>query len=346
MRLIFDKVKIYRLPLKKSLSVRPGQSIAARELAIVGFKKSDGKLFFGELSPLLGLHSESLVEAIDQLKSVINRIAPSGDFNIDFMQTAPSWTKPFFGYFDFEGVYPSVLCAIEQVLWSAYHDSVKTKFATTVDISGFISDPLAKDLDVEALRACRSVKIKIGRYDIYKEVAAIEAIRPMLAPGASIRLDPNQSLSLEDFDTLAKAKDSIGIDYLEEPFEDSSIYSKLSGTLNIALDESTYDRPPGNLDQNLMLSLKPGRLGFSTVMAWAEHLSNINQQLVLSSSYESGIGTSYLIQLAGVLGVQKPLGIGTYMQLQDDLLDPALPLRFGPCQINHDGLVPVAWSES
>lgn len=346
MKLIFDKVKSFNLTLKKSLSVRPGQSIAARELALVGFKKSDGQLFFGELSPLLGLHSESLVESINQLKSVINRMAPSGELNIDFMQTAPSWTKPFFGYFNFEGVYPSVLCAIEQVLWSAYHDSMKTKFASMVDVAGFISDPLAKDIDVKAFQACRSVKIKIGRYDIDKEIAAITAIKSMLAPGTNIRLDPNQSLSFEDFETIARVKDRLGIDYLEEPFQDSSTYAKLSEKLNIALDESTYDRPAHSLDKNLMLSLKPARLGFSTVMAWAEHLSNINQQLVLSSSYESGIGTSYLMQLADFLGVQKPLGIGTYMQLQEDLLEPALPLRFGRCQINHDVSVPVAWSES
>lgn len=343
MKYYLDGIKTYQLPLKQRISIRPGQSLSSRDLAIVGFKRCDDKFFFGELSPLTGLHSESLDSALKQLKSLLEKIAPSGEFEIDFDINPPIWTKPFFGYFSFEGVYPSVLCAIEQFLWSAYHDIAKTRFSTNVEVAGFVSDPLAKNIDLDGLRACRAIKIKIGRHDLRQEITAITNLKSKLDPAVEIRLDPNQVLSKEGFDALVKVKDTLGIDYLEEPFLDASSYDSLSHELTIALDESIYDRAACAIDKTLMLSLKPGRLGFSTVMAWAALLTDIKKQLVLSSSYESGIGTRYLIQLADFLGVEKPLGIGTYMQLECDLLESALTLSMGLSQIDHKESIPVDW---
>jgi O-succinylbenzoate synthase len=74
--------------------------------------------------------------------------------------------------------------------------------------------------------------------------------------------------------------------------------------------------------------LKPTLLGgISNTLHMAERVLRFGITPVVSSAYESGVGTAALIALAAGIGErQVPAGLDTYRALADDVLDSPLSL--------------------
>jgi len=74
--------------------------------------------------------------------------------------------------------------------------------------------------------------------------------------------------------------------------------------------------------------LKPTLVGgVSRTLRFAERAALLGMQPIISSAYETGVGTAALVALAaGVGGEEVPAGLDTYRRLAGDVLRPRLTL--------------------
>jgi O-succinylbenzoate synthase len=98
----------------------------------------------------------------------------------------------------------------------------------------------------------------------------------------------------------------------------------------VALDESLAGMEPETLEEHpyaRAVVLKPTLLGgLSRTLRFAERASDLGMKPVISSAYETGIGTAALVALAAGVGEEAPAGLDTYRALAGDVLRPRLEL--------------------
>jgi o-succinylbenzoate synthase len=95
----------------------------------------------------------------------------------------------------------------------------------------------------------------------------------------------------------------------------------------VALDESLVFMQPEALEDHgyaRAVVLKPTLLGgISRTLRFARFAARLGLRPVISSAYETGVGTSCLAALAaGVGGEDVPAGLDTYRRLAEDVLRP------------------------
>jgi O-succinylbenzoate synthase len=122
-------------------------------------------------------------------------------------------------------------------------------------------------------------------------------------------------------------------EYLEEPLADPALLPQLVREFGapVALDESLVGLDPEVLEEHRYaraVVLKPTLLGgISNTLRMAEWALRLGITPVVSSAYESGVGTAALIALAaGIAERPVPAGLDTYRALADDVLDTPLGL--------------------
>jgi len=99
----------------------------------------------------------------------------------------------------------------------------------------------------------------------------------------------------------------------------------------VALDESLADMEPEALEDHRYaraVVLKPTLLGGITrTLRFARLASRLGVRPVISSAYETGVGTLALVALAAGVGDEEvPAGLDTYRRLAGDVIRPRLDL--------------------
>ena len=99
----------------------------------------------------------------------------------------------------------------------------------------------------------------------------------------------------------------------------------------MALDESLVGMQPEELEEHgyaRAVVLKPTLLGgISRTLRMAGRALRLGMTPVVSSAYESGVGTAALVALAAGIGDHPvPAGLDTYRALAGDVLDKPLAL--------------------
>lgn len=135
-----------------------------------------------------------------------------------------------------------------------------------------------------------------------------------------LRIDCNRSWTLDEALAFARYFRPADFEYLEEPvrtFEELVAFSEKT-RFPIAVDESANDPRIQNIPTLKAIVAKPTLLG---------NLPSPPRgvDLVLSSSYETGLGLLHIAQWAQELGLTLPMGLDTHRYLGDDLL--ASPLK-------------------
>jgi o-succinylbenzoate synthase len=167
----------------------------------------------------------------------------------------------------------------------------------------------------------RHIKLKCKGLSL-DEAASIT--QKLSKEGFSIRIDWNRSLSLSDALAFAKQCPCESIDFFEEPLKNSRELADFP--FPIALDESLREEnyePLVALPQVKALVIKP------TMNGGLKHWQRFGKPIVLSSSFESGIGIVQILLLAAHHQITLPLGIDTYRLLKEDLLEEPLVFKEG-----------------
>ncbi len=173
-----------------------------------------------------------------------------------------------------------------------------------------------------------------------------------------MRLDANRAWSFEEASVFARGTANLRLEYVEEPLADPSRLSSLARDYGVpvALDESLVGMQPRALQDHgyvRAVVLKPTLLGgISPTLLLAKRARELGIPPVISSAYETGIGTLALVALAAGIGAEEvPAGLDTYRRLAADVLCPRLNLLSAridvkaamgaPREIDYRRLIPV-----
>ena len=328
----------YELPLCEPLALK-GTILRHREGLLLELTGEGGAVGWGEASPLPGFSSESLEEAARQLRglasSMVGReipddwIIPDGNFSreLDPMDLAPSVR------FGFELALLALHAAARR---KALAELVTTRPRATVPVNALIPDPPNKALE-EAGRVrsagYEAVKLKLGGRAVEEDVELVRTLNEELGEAVALRLDANRAWSLEEAERFARGTAGLRFEYVEEPLADPARLPAFARTCGVpvALDESLAGMEPEALEDHgyaRAVVLKPTLLGgISRTLRFAGLAWRLGLEPVISSAYETGVGTAALVALAAGVGEKEvPAGVDTYRRLAVDVLRPRLEL--------------------
>lgn len=312
----------YSLPLARPLTLSR-TTLYRREGVLVRLTGDDGAEGWGEASPLPGFSGESLEDAVGDLRgsreSLVGReLVSDGEFGpeLDPMNLSPSAR---FG----------IELAVRNML------PVACQLADTVHLSGLLAgseDEILEDARRMRDSGYRSAKLKVGRGSVKEDAGLVHSVSEVLGEQTSLRLDANRAWSLEEAGKFARIVEYMSFEYVEEPLADPALLPRLTRETGIpvALDESLVGMEPEALGEHgyaRAIVLKPTLLGgISRTMGLATRARELGITPVMSSAYESGIGTLGLVSLAASLNCEVPAGLDTYRRLAEDILVPPLDL--------------------
>jgi o-succinylbenzoate synthase len=287
MKICEHRFYFYKLPLIHSSEPRRG--------ILLLLKNEKGQCGWGDIAPLPGWSTETLQEAYSQLKT------------INFEQI------------DVTNLYPSVAFGIESALASLQHPL--TDFSPLPIIAllmGNLSEILQKSESI-LKQGYTTTKLKISQLPFEEALALVRELKDKIR----LRIDLNRAWNLEQSVKFFSHFSPSDFDYVEEPV--SRLADLKHFEFPFALDESFRE---GLADAFLDLHhckaivFKPTlHGGFST----CAKIKNFGKEIVLSPSFESGIGIYHIASFIERLSLPKrPVGLDTYSFLLQDLLETPL----------------------
>ena len=331
----------YGLSLSRPLTLKSA-TIRRREGLLLRLS-GDGYEGWGESAPLPGFSKENVHQAAEQLRSLAGSLVGH--------EVKGDWVEEVYGLeIDRIDPAPSVRFGLETAVWnlgaSLSHEALPELFApsprTEVPVNALIPGPPANVLE-EARRmrdaGYRSIKLKVGARPVAEDVRLVRALGEELGDGVSLRLDANRAWSYGVAAEFVRGVKEVPFEYVEEPLVDPRGLRELVQEFGVpvALDESMVGIEPENLEEHRYaraLVLKPTLLGgISRTLRLAESALRLGMTPVLSSAYESGVGTAALVALAAGIGDRPvPAGLDTYRALGGDVL--AVPLNLPAPNVN------------
>jgi len=332
----------YNIPIIQPLRI--GKTfVRSRSGIIIQITTNTNIRGFGEAAPLPGLHQENLNSVRIQLNEIKSNLLGT----------------PCNGFFEFldnfqkqKRLSPSVQFALESAILNINDQaslSGKNKILPgparrTIYVNALVTgddeSAMFNKIEKSISEKYRSIKIKVGRKSVEAEINLIRIIRTMVGDEVSLRLDANQAWDLEDAVTFAKSVNDLNIEYIEEPLKDSgklaTFYAKTG--IPIALDESLYEILPKSIELKNWINtliLKPAAIGsVRKILRFLNQAKKSGQNIVISDTFHSGIGLSFMIRLASIMDEPTPMGFDTYQWLKDDILVRRLPVKDGSFDLN------------
>jgi O-succinylbenzoate synthase len=324
----------YGLPFSRPLTLG-GTTLFQREGLLLRLSGDDGSEGWGETAPLSGFSVESQGEAASQLRRLAAsmmgrevegaRVDPYGEFARELDRVAPS-----------------VRFGFELAVWNLYGalsgrtlpELVAPAPRAMVPVNGLLAGSPA-DVVAEARRmrdaGYLSVKLKVGTRTVAEDASLVRALGEELGPNISLRLDANRAWGYEEAAEFVGGTDRVHFEYVEEPLADPARLPDLVREFGVpvALDESLVGMEVEELEAfAVAFVLKPTLLGgLSRTLRVAGRALRLSVTPVVSSAYESGVGTAALVALAAGIGERPvPVGLDTYRTMVGDVLETPLNL--------------------
>lgn len=313
-----------------------------RKGIIVRVHADDGTVGVGEIAPLDNYSAESLPDARQSAEKLARDISGS-DIPADFSALENILSDA--------GAYPpSVIFGFETALAEIVAKSqslplcrwISPDSATQVPVNALLfGDMKAIREQMESLRQneYRTFKLKVGGDSLESEIRRIESVSDQLGEGASLRLDANRAWDFDHAVAVLKKLRGLRIEYVEEPLcrNDIDRLQDLQAEtgMSFALDETIQDMA---LWERLVESdaisaaiIKPTITGgISKSIELFRRVSKLDKKAVITTTFESGIGTAASLHLAASLGEGiPPCGLDTIRYLSDSLICEELPVVGG-----------------
>ena len=342
--MIIRAIKIFKyiLPLTKPLLVYK-KTILNREGLLLQLEGDESSVGCGEIAPLSGLHQETFKEALSQLMHHVNFL-----MNQNISANILKFKGEFENLLRELKLYPSVRYGIEQALFNLLRDKIKNLFYKSrnkqVLINGLLLgeiDSVKENINELISEGYQSIKIKIGHNSVWDDIKYVNQINNLIKNNVSLRLDANQSWTLEEAVEFSKSIDSSRIEYIEEPLKNPKELEEYFKTTGIyfGLDESLTDvslpsfYPP--LGTKAFI-LKPDVLGgIEKTVSLIKFANKNNLNPVMSCSFLSGISLLTLSQLAAeYISPAIPMGLDTYKWLGEDLITPPFQAKMAKIDLS------------
>ena len=318
----------YSLPLKEPLRML-GQVLNERgglilRLSEIPRGSSTAEIFGeGEITPFPRLHPESLSQAESQIREYL-----SGNFKPTHRSGV------LFGSvrFGLDMALRTLAQSLHESTGRNYMSSENEIFKKDITVNGLTSASGKKlELECEHLQNAgyKTIKIKVGRQPVQEDIERVRTARKILDDDISLRLDANRSWEWKEALDFAHAVKDCRIEYCEEPLREFQKLEELHQQTEIplALDETLWNNPnPQILPKNGIrtLILKPGIIGaWESTKFWSAYAEKNEMDVVLSSSFESGLGLHWIAFMAvKMLRKQTAAGLDTAKCFEHDLIDP------------------------
>jgi O-succinylbenzoate synthase len=325
-------IKKYTLPLARPLTIGSRQ-LTSREGIIISITDDNGLTGYGEAAPLPGLHKETLAEVTSQILP-LKTLIKGADFATLIKEVL---TKE---------LYPSVRLAIEMAIFNLRLERGKMRDDVnnvTIPVNGLV---MAQDEDLfEQIKSLlaegyRSIKIKVARQPLDRDIETILNLRELIAGAATIRLDANRLWTLPQALDFCNAIGPAAIEYIEEPLKDISEYPEFfdSTSMPIALDETLLERTWNQLDdfkQAAAFVLKPSLLGGHDATAGYVACARFKDIIpVMSCTFQSDITLrTFAIMAADFKMLDTPAGLDTLKWFKQPLLEEGFEITNGRIDI-------------
>ena len=357
MKITRAQVYRYILPLRTPLVLSTG-TVHKRTGFLLKLTGRNGTVGWGEAAPLPGFSRESLQEAWN----AILRCARLLQGKV-FPETRTA----------FEGLGLMPLLRVRSVSFALESAALQLRAAQskTPSVHRYLASDSPDEIPLNALltgsreevllRACeatekgyRAVKLKVGRTSIEEEIALVHAVRAAVGERIALRLDANRAWDLDTAVAFGKQVAVCGVEYIEEPLEDPAhlrFFTESTG-IPYALDETlmTLERvaEPFSTQEEVsaeelrMLDLlnhaaaciwKPMLMHFPNIGAVLAQHPLLPKRIIVSSTFESGVGLAMLANYAAVCCPNTPVGLDTYGWLAEDILEQPLALDTGTAQV-------------
>lgn len=359
------KIFLYTIPLKQNLMIR-GQELKCRQGLVLQLTDEQGTSSLGEIAPLPGLSLETLEEARTEVLSLKTKICN---------QTLPDGLEQLNGGFsswiEEMKLFPSVRFGIETAVLNLKASAKNIPLAALlhgnydqhVPVNGLLIG--AKETIVDQARdmveqGYRAIKLKVGASDLEEDIEKVKAVSEAIQRKALLRLDANQSWDFDQALRFGKAIGPAAVEYIEEPFDfaqgkpfaDTSKISEFyhETTIPVALDESIP-----SLDFEMIQSIEGVEVliikptlwgGLERTWQLVKNAKKSGIRVIISSSFETGLGLTALASLACGISHNVPIGLDTLKWFEKDLLIDKPEIKNGyfeipkvslaPDQINHD----------
>jgi len=319
-----------------------GQESMYREGCAMRISDQQGRYGWGEISPLPGFSPETIVDVQARFRGLTDWLqrqsVPEACEQLD--GTLEGWLVklhlPASLRFGVESAVLNMLANARRLPLSVL---LGGKQEQTIPVNALLRGSAEQVLKraIEARQnSYRAVKVKVGRLSVHDEILLIKQVADILGDSVSLRLDANQSWSLEDALELARGIAGCRIEYIEEPcrtLAESREFS-VSTALPVALDESLLKTKPQKLDSYTDIAamvLKPTLLGgIERAMQFARKAKSLGLAAVISSSFESSLGILTLAHLAiAISGKETPVGLDTISLFGQNLLQVPLEIKQG-----------------
>ncbi|NQY75328.1 MAG: o-succinylbenzoate synthase [Candidatus Margulisbacteria bacterium] len=313
-----------------------------RPVFVISLSLESGHEGQGECAPLPGFSHET-IETVEKELTIAKQVL------VDFSETitAPFLTtlSQFHDYvypFHFS---PSVMFGLESALLDAYSYKFKTPHHLLIHASSPSSvssnvllmgskDEVWQKASTMAKKGMTVFKLKLGHLEAIEALQLVASVRDRIGPSSQLRLDINRAWSLNTAQHMIQDLLPYNISYIEEPLQYPhdlrSLFKKTP--IPIALDETLQQAESIFLQENHIILtmqnnnsdtcvklkasnigafvLKPTLIGgISRTIQFANIAKQLGIPVVISSSYESPIGTSCLSAIASGLSPNDTHGI-------------------------------------
>ncbi len=345
MKIDFVQFKEYSVTFTGALITSQGAR-TQRKGIIIRVHADDGVVGVGEIAPLGNYSAESLPDARQSAEKLARDISGS-----DIPADLPALEKTLN---DAGGYPPSVIFGFETALAEIAAKSqslplcrwISPDSATQVPVNALLyGDMRALREQIESSRQneYRAFKLKVGCDSLENDIRRIEFVSEQLGEGASLRLDANRAWDFDHAVAVLKQLRGQRIEYVEEPLCRNDIGRlpdlQAETGMSFALDETIQDMV---LWERLVESdaisaaiIKPTIAGgISKTMELLRRVRALGKKAVVTTTFESGIGTAAILQLAASLGNDiPPCGLDTIRYLSNGLIREELPIVDGCIRI-------------
>lgn len=323
------KLVPFSLPLVQAITVG-GITQTRREGFLLSLTDDEGYVGYGEVSPLPGLHQESLEEVKTQLRGLSYEHQPNEGLQENLRcWHAQSTTSP-----------PSLQFGVSMAIANHWQQKHKRPWATELHptppsqlpVQALVwgtPDEMISTGQQRQREGYKTLKVKVGRHQISQEAHALRNLSEALGPDMTFRLDANRGWSLAEAETFSKETEGISIEFIEEPLHDHRLLIEWDSVSQIplALDESLLGvgkEPPQYFANARAVVLKPQLLGWGETQRWLTWAKECGKEAIFSSCFESGLGLAFLEQWASSQGEEVKLGLDTQRWFKQDLLPPLI----------------------
>ena len=331
MNIINFEIFRYKLPLKETIQIHDAK-MDSREGFVLKLTNEKDQVGFGEISPLPGLSRENNTTAQKQLTKlkelIINTVIPSG---VDKCSGQfERWLAPY-------NLSSSVRFGVEMAVMNLIAQSRKLPlcelfpgfYHEKILLSGLLQgsyENVATQAQEMVRQGFRSMKLKIGKGSVDEDIKKIKAINAITNGKTLLRLDANQSLDYKSAVTIGKEISCAAVEYIEEPFKEIELIPEFfqETMIPVALDETLIDhkwQDIKHIEGVDVLVVKPTILGgIEKTIQLITTANNYGIEVVVSSAFETGLGLSILIAMAGSIKGGPATGLDTIKWFKKDLL--------------------------